>query len=421
MKIIDYELVYDLDYLFEKKVFIYGTGIYGNKVAAAFLQMEKEISGFCETNPKKNEFSGKKVIPIEILIKNYDEDDVLVIISSEKYFKEMIDALQAVEHMAVCTYYAFFISLYLNDKTEKMTGGLKRKIKLFKKISLEMSIQGFLNSWWTTKNYSDILANPSLIWLYQPGKVASSTIRESTSLETHHMHSLAFGFNADNGLSGVYSQMLDEIKKRPIKIITGIREPISRDISAFFHGSDRDIWPLITYGHNFWLYLFGDYSRCEKLNVQALRKRACTFEKSLNDSFEHLSKSIIEYKSDEFLWFDYEIKALFGVDIYDYPFDREKGYTVIEQDNIQILVYKCEKLNQLEKVIGEFIEDPEFSLVNANQGEEKVYSYVYKKFKEEVKLNRQYFDYYYADNPRLKHFYTDSEIEQFRNKWGKKL
>lgn len=187
-----------------------------------------------------------------------------------------------------------------------------------------------------------------------------------------------------------------------------------------FQTTDFDMWPLMRWGSSS-LYLFGDYSKNIRLDVQTLKERICVWEKSLNDTFEDISKEIVKNRSDEFSWFDYEIKALFGVDVYEYPFDREKGYAIIEQDNIRILIYKCEKLSQLGKVVGEFLDDPRFSLNNANQGEKKVYSYVYREFKEKIKLSRQYFDYYYANNSRLKHFYTDSEIEQFKNRWEKKI
>ena len=418
IKIIDYELTHQISCLFEKKIFVYGTGVYGNKVAELFLQMEIEIEGFCETNPKKNEFFGKKILSAKTIINNYDKDDVLVIIASEKYYKEMINELQASKNINICTYYALFIALYLNHETEEKIEPLKNNINFFKKISIDMVIRNLLG--WGIKWYCDILSQPSLVWIYQPGKVGSASIYWSNPLKSFHLHSLAYALNADADMSDVCRKIIAEIKKHPVKIITGVREPISRDLSLFFQGSDADIWPLVHYG-NSWIYLFGDYSKKSKLDSQTLKERICTFEKSLDYSFEHLGKEITKNKADEFSWFDYEIKALLDVDIYNYPFDKEKGYSIIEQDNIQVLVYKCEKLNQLENFIGEFLNKPDFSLKNANQGEEKVYSYMYKRFKEEVKLNKEYFDYYYADNPKLKHFYTDSEIEQFKQKWMKKL
>lgn len=418
MKVIDYELTCDISYLSGKRIFVYGTGIYGRKVTTVLLQMGIEIEGFCETDPKKSEFIGKRLLSPKTLIESYDESNVLVIITSAKYYNEMIDELQPSENMSLCTFYALFISLYLNCEVDGIPDFLKDNIRFYKNVSLDIAIRDLLEC--RLVNYYDIFSKPSLPWLYQPGKVGSVTIHESNSLKDCHLHSLAYAFNEGGKVPDMCISLIDQIKKKQVKIVTGVREPISRDISVLFQTTDFDIWPLMRWGSST-LYLFGDYTKNSKLDIQALKKRICVWEKSLNYTFGKISEEIIKNKSDEFSWFDYEIKALFDVDIYDYPFDREKGYALIQKDNISILVYKCEKLNQIENVIKDFLEEPEFKIRCANQGEQKVYSYVYKEFKKAVKLNRQYFDYYYSDNPRIRHFYTDSEIEQFKNKWEKKL
>lgn len=404
--------------LVRKKIFIYGTGVFGKKVATVFLQMGIDIDGFCETTPKKNEFLGKNILSSENLAKKYDESNVLVVIASEKYYKEMIIQLQNTKNMILCTYYALFISLYLNYDSNKIIEPLKNNIRFFKNVSLDIAVVDLLKC--GIVSYYNILFMPSLTWLYQPGKVGSVTIHTSNLLNDCHLHSLTYAFNDVGNVPDTCRSIIKKLKENPIKIITGVRDPISRDLSLLFQTTDLDIWPIIRWGNSS-LYLFGDYSKNSQLDVQTLKKRICIWEKSLNYTFEHISNEIIKNKSDELSWFDYEIKALFGVDIYSYPFDKEKGFSIIEEDNIQILVYQCEKLNQLEDVIGEFLNEPDFSLKNANQGEEKIYSYVYKRFKEEVKLNKEYFDYYYDDNPKLKHFYSDSEIEQFKQKWMKRL
>ncbi len=421
MKIIDYELTCDSSCLFEKNIFIYGTGKYAYKTAAILLQMEVEINGFCETSLTKNEFLGKSVCSVETLIKKYDKNNVLVIIASEKYYKDMINELQKTKNMILCTYYALVVSLYLNYEKKGIGKAIKTNMEFYKKISLNMAVQSFFDPWRISRGYCDMLCQPTVLLLYQPGKVASNSIHISSQPYACSVHSLAYAFNADDEMRDTYNQMLNRIKENPVKIITGVREPISRDISAFFQGTDIDIWPFIRYDSP--LYLYGDYSRYNtfKSDTTSLKNKICVFERNLNYSFEHMQKEIVENESDIFSWFDYEIKALFGVDIYEYPFDKEKGYSIIEHDNVQILIYKCEKLYQLEKVLAEFLKIPDFRLEKSNQGEEKIYAYVYKKFKEEVKLNLQYFDYYYTNNLKLKHFYTDFEIEYFKEKWKKKV
>jgi hypothetical protein len=121
-----------------------------------------------------------------------------------------------------------------------------------------------------------------------------------------------------------------------------------------------------------------------------------------------------------FNWFDNELKAFFGIDVYAHPFDREKGYSIIKQGNIEVLVMKMEKLNSLESVIGEFIGAPQFKLVNDNVGSNKIYKYLYKNVKDAVKIPREIFSVCYG-NPRMSHFYTEEEKAAFLKKWEKNI
>jgi hypothetical protein len=119
----------------------------------------------------------------------------------------------------------------------------------------------------------------------------------------------------------------------------------------------------------------------------------------------------------QFNWFDNEIKAVLGIDVYKHPFNREKGYSIIKQDNIEVLVLKLEKLNTLESVIGEFVGVSDFKLVNINEANSKPVKYLYKNVRESIKLPRKIFDFYYKDNPRMNHFYTKEEQAEFLKKW----
>jgi glutamate mutase epsilon subunit len=124
---------------------------------------------------------------------------------------------------------------------------------------------------------------------------------------------------------------------------------------------------------------------------------------------------------DVFEWFDVELKAVFGIDVYDYPFDREKGYSIIEQDNVEVLVIKLEKINSLEQVIGDFVEVSDFKLINSNVSDKKPYKYLYKNMREEIRIPREVVDRYYKNSPRMKHFYTEEEINMFYKKWEKNI
>ena len=112
---------------------------------------------------------------------------------------------------------------------------------------------------------------------------------------------------------------------------------------------------------------------------------------------------------------------MFGIDVFEYPFDKEKGYSIIKKDNIEVLLMKLEKLNGLEQIIGRFAGAPHFKLINANIGEKKQYAYLYKDVKDTMKIPREVFDFYYKGNPRMDHFYSEEEKAAFLKKWEKNI
>ena len=80
-----------------------------------------------------------------------------------------------------------------------------------------------------------------------------------------------------------------------------------------------------------------------------------------------------------------------------------------------------EQLDYLEKFISYFAGNMEIHLNKVNEGQNKLYSYTYKELKNTICLNRDYFDYYYDNNERLKHFYTDDEINNMKAHWEKHI
>jgi hypothetical protein len=107
--------------------------------------------------------------------------------------------------------------------------------------------------------------------------------------------------------------------------------------------------------------------------------------------------------------------------VYDHPFDREKGYGIIRKDNVEILIYRLENLNELEQVIGDFVGLDDFKLEPANMAEQKLYDSFYKEFVKNVKLPKSYVDVYYKDNPRMDHFYSKEDKQRFLARWNKNI
>ena len=67
-------------------------------------------------------------------------------------------------------------------------------------------------------------------------------------------------------------------------------------------------------------------------------------------------------------------------------------------------------------LLGNFLNIGKLELVSSNVGTDKWYSEMYKRFKRNFKPTEEYLNIMY-DSKYIKHFYTDKEIESFKNKW----
>ena len=119
-----------------------------------------------------------------------------------------------------------------------------------------------------------------------------------------------------------------------------------------------------------------------------------------------------------FGWYDDEFKNKLGIDIFEQPFDKEKGYTIYKKGSVEIFLYRLENLNSLESEMQSFIGRDDFKLLHTNNAEEKNISFIYKELKEKHQFPKGYIKLYYDDNERMDYFYTKEEQRQFLEKWN---
>ncbi len=255
------------------------------------------------------------------------------------------------------------------------------------------------------------------IIVFQPGKVGSSSVQASLenmhrelgiSVPIYHAHVLA---NIDKRIQYITQNrkapigslkkleeskaLREKIKNYPEQtwnIINLVREPVAMKISAFFqilHEYIPDWESRLKHG---------------KLSME-----------ELDDILYHkqeLGTSGLES------WYDSQIKPLWSIDVFEQPFSREKGYEIYHFKNINLIIIRLEDLNRVaEQAFDEFLGIKDFKIINVNVGEDKPYAALYQQFKQRP-LPDAYVDAIYKTR-FARHFYTDSEIEQFRNKWTK--
>ena len=219
-------------------------------------------------------------------------------------------------------------------------------------------------------------------------KVGTTSIYDSlraAGIPTRHLHSI------------IGEKIIETLKNLPkkVKIITGVREPLSRDLSFFFQ---------IETSFDRYIYRGSFEDRLKNSVYNAHR------------SSKYLLNEDPSPYGLEFGWFDKEFKENFGLDIFEQPFDKEKGYTIYQYGNLEVFLYRLENLKSLEGELQDFLGRKDFKLLHTNNGAEKNISYIYKEVKAKYKFSKAQIQIYYDDNERMDYFYTKEEQEAFLKK-----
>ena len=187
------------------------------------------------------------------------------------------------------------------------------------------------------------------------------------------------------------------------KIITLTREPIARNLSTFFE--NLDIWVLTA--NKKWAIKSDYYEICPTiLDLDNIKKLENLFFKHINHN------SPLEF-------FDRELKSILGIDVYASKFPKSKGYKIYKNEKFDVLLIKLENLNECaEQAFKEFLNIEKISLLNSNISSEKVYSLLYQKLKDNIKLPESYLAKMYCSK-YMRHFYSEKEIKKFNLKWSR--
>lgn len=196
-----------------------------------------------------------------------------------------------------------------------------------------------------------------------------------------------------------------------VKIITAVREPIGQNLSFTYQfiagfaknctgvGNNRNFKKIYNINSTDFFKYGGD--------VQTLFTKFYDYG-SYNDNFGDTRNNIANFMN--------RFKENF-LDISQYPFDKEKGYTIIKEDNIEILVFQLEKLNYIAKEVSDWIGTKPFSeWLNANEASDKWIAKSYKQAQKEITFSKEYFDFCY-NNDWIKHFYSEKDIAKFKARW----
>jgi hypothetical protein len=196
-------------------------------------------------------------------------------------------------------------------------------------------------------------------------------------------------------------ELIDKFDGKKCKIISLTRDPIARNLSSFFENLEVE-----QIGENNNYNIKSDYYKIDPIivtinNLDILK----------NLFFERLNHN------SPLVFFDNEIKTVFGIDIYSSEFPKSKGYKIYSGEKADLLIIRLEDLNRcIHQALYEFLNLNEINLVNTNIGSEKEYASIYSRFKNYIILPESYIDKMYQSKYML-HFYGEEEIRQLKTKW----
>lgn len=390
MEIRDLDMIENMDMLFVCDLVIWGGGKEGEELIN-LLEQSVGITPACICDKDSQKWNtvlrGVKVCSVKDLEEKTEE--YIVIISSTKYLDEMYDDIlqSGIIPRGIYTRMSVWYAVHLNLEDARIKPFYKDLYNVCsyyeaKKIWDEMTFYSLF------REAKPLFAGEKPVLVLQPGKVGSNTVFRSLAkrgIDTVHLH--------------VFPECLREHKRfiqeklNPVKIITLVREPIARDISDFIQYFE-------------WDYLMTDRMHLEKMDSN--------IEDRLIDSLRNQCNM---GDGLEFDWFHTELEPLTGIDVFRYPFDKDKGYGLIMEGKYEILVLTLEKLKENSQVIGDFCEIDNFVMENANEGKRKRYKYLYANLMKKVKIPQDVLDKYYYGNKSMDYFYSDDEKKEFLERY----
>ena len=269
--------------------------------------------------------------------------------------------------------------------------------------------------------------NTPPLLVHQMGKVASSSVAKSLNaanlgLQIYHTHFLRpemtekyekrrreyLGTKREGRLLHIwqyrylYQRLQHDLKSgKRWRVITLIRDPIARNISDFFE--NMEITPTASTRQRKFSSIEYDFDIVVKDN----------------DFTELIGLFLEKFPHDypaNFL--DYEIEGVFNVDLYESDFPADKGFKIYRGNQADVLLLRVENLTDCFTVaLKEFLNIENLTLSNnTNIGSKKAYAETYRLFIESISFSESYIDRIYSTN-FIKHFYTSTEINQFKARW----
>ena len=176
--------------------------------------------------------------------------------------------------------------------------------------------------------------------------------------------------------------------ERSLNLISMVRDPVAVSVSWFFFGLQR--W-------------FGCQHKPDPSNFEF--DELCGY---FHNRFAH----------DGMLnWFEDEWNITTGVDVYNVPFDRDRGWHVYKRAKVKALVLSAHLSDEAKaEALTGFIGRSVSVVPRVNESSNRPSPEIYEKLKESIRNNSPLVDRLLGSR-YTRHFFPEEQIEGFRNRW----
>lgn len=369
----------------DNTVIIYGENDLIDQIVPLLQSHNIVITAICSTTIA-NIYNGINSITFEEFIK-LDKNNVVVQLATTN-----IDLISKVTDISFLKIISFFEAMQVISFIDKL-----KMMKKFPQMATKLQKDNAtLKANQTAKIQADIINSPhdELILLCLPPKTGDHTLMatfDKIGIPYHMLWHTPSMFDNDKFLK----------LNKTFKIITAIREPIARDLSSMYQGIE---------------FIFSS-PMIDKLNLQLKTPHIMSGGGDAQQIFDLVFNS----KTGATPMYDFFNK--FGcniINIMDFPFDKELGYSIVKFENVEIFIFQLEKLDILKNPLGDFLGVSIDSYIIGNSTENKWINSSYIKAKENIKIDIDYFNKSY-NSDWVKHFYSKDDINCFKQKWQKNI
>jgi hypothetical protein len=209
-------------------------------------------------------------------------------------------------------------------------------------------------------------------------------------------------------------QLADGVDSADWYLLCLVREPLGRNVSAFFQDLHRQWLPHLP---------VPSQEVCARVLKGAAVPTGAEFRVLLSDLAAVFETKFPHDWYDR--WFEEEMRAVFGIDVFAGAFPTDRGFQVYRHGTVRMLLLRIEDLPRVfDAAVREWLEGSPFATVapapweeeRANDAETKRYADLYRAFRDARLVSRGILSAV-GESRTARHFYTSAERAEFRSRW----